>query len=340
LAPDVPVDLPPLSLLELSPVVTGRSSAEALADTTAMAQAADRLGYRRVWVAEHHNMASVASTSPPVLIAHLAAATERIRVGSGGVMLPNHPPLVVAEQFALLEALHPGRIDLGFGRAPGTDQATAAALRRAPHQGAPDDFVHEIQQVWALLGAGPDSPFVATPAPASLPAPWMLGSSVSSAVMAAALGLPYAFAHHFSAENTLPAITTYRERFTPSELAPEPYVLVVSQAVVGDSDEHGRELALPSALQFVDLRRGVRRPMRTVEESREHAWTDEERAFVEHRLSTAAVGSAETVRENLAALATETGADEVMVTVATPELPDRLRTLEALAPVDVSIRSS
>lgn len=336
----VPADLP-LSVLELSVVGSGQSSADALGATTQIARLADRLGYRRLWVAEHHNMAAAASTSPPVLLAHLAAHTDRIRVGSGGVMLPNHPPLVVAEQFALLEALHPGRIDVGLGRAPGTDPRTAAALRRSPAAGAEDEFVRDIQDLWAYLCSGADGAAIAaTPAPSSLPELWILGSSLSSAFVAAALGLPYAFAHHFSADNTLAAVATYRERFRPSELAPEPRVLVTSSAVAADTDAEARELALPGLLHFADLRRGIRRPLRTVAEAREHDWTAPERAFAEQRLESSAVGSAATVRARLDELAEATGADELMIVVQTHGVDERLRTLQLLAPDRAVVRSS
>ncbi len=202
----------PISVLDLATVGSGQSSHEALRASTALAGAADDLGYLRYWVAEHHNFPGVASTSPPVLIAHLAAATSRIRVGSGGVMLPNHAPLVVAEQFALLEALHPDRIDLGLGRAPGTDQRTAAALRRSAGSGELNEFVGDILDVQALMAAPADDDhaFAATPRPTSVPQIWILGSSDASAVVASALGLPYAFANHFSSGNTLAAVNLYR----------------------------------------------------------------------------------------------------------------------------------
>ena len=217
----------PLSVLELATVGSGQSSAEALAATTQVAQAAERLGYSRLWVAEHHNMPAVASTSPPVLIAHLAARTERIRIGSGGVMLPNHAPLVVAEQFAMLEALHPGRIDLGIGRAPGTDQQTALALRRDPAALSAEDFPQHLLDLLGLLGdervdGGLAERFVATPAARSAPEVVLLGSSGFSAQLAGALGLPFNYAHHFGT-HAQAAVELYRDSFRPSA-DPQPAV--------------------------------------------------------------------------------------------------------------------
>src|SRR3954468_13237983 len=211
----------PLSVLDLAIVNEGGSTADALARTTALAQRAEALGYRRFWVAEHHNMPSVASTTPPVLMAHLAASTSTIRVGSGGIMLPNHPALVVAEHIAALEALHPGRIDLGIGRAPGTDPATAAALRRSPGGLAGDEFPAQLGELFAFFsGTFPDDHqyrhITAVPALGNRPEIWLLGSSDYSAEAAGVLGLPFSFAHHFAAANTLPALARYRASFRPS----------------------------------------------------------------------------------------------------------------------------
>ncbi len=337
-SPDLEV---PLSVLDLVGVVAGQSSADALRGSTTTAQAADRLGFRRLWVAEHHNMGAVASTTPPVLIAHLAAHTERIKVGSGGVMLPNHAPLVVAEQFAMLEALHPGRIDLGLGRAPGSDQRTAAALRRAVNAGAEVEFAHEIQLVESYLGSRIDSgaAIVATPAPVSVPEIWVLGSSLSSAVVAAALGLPYAFAHHFSGENTGAALALYRERFEASPSLDHPHVMVTVEALAAEDDATAERLSLPSMLSFIDLRRGLRRPGRTAEESAAHEWTPDELAFVQDRQRNAAIGSRETARAALAALQQRFAADEMMIVVRANGLEERLRTLELLAPAERTVRS-
>jgi luciferase family oxidoreductase group 1 len=235
----------PVGILDTSPVAVGRTSRDALLATTQLAQAADELGYARFWVAEHHAMPAVASTSPGVLIAHLAAATRRIRVGSGGVMLPNHPALVVAEQFAMLEALHPGRIDLGIGRAPGADPATAAALRRTVEGLGAEDFPAELLDVLALLGQTPGgrAPSVrarrllATPGQASTPQAWLLGSSLFSAQLAGELGLPYSYAHHFSTGHTGEAVAAYRSAFRPSAVLEAPYVMVSSSVIIADTAE-------------------------------------------------------------------------------------------------------
>ena len=321
------------SVLELAVVGAGQSTADALRATTEVAQAADRLGYRRLWVAEHHNMIAVASTTPPVLIAHLAAHTGRIRLGSGGVMLPNHAPLVVAEQFAMLEALHPGRIDIGLGRAPGTDPVTASMLRRAGHSGAEPEFAREIQLIEALVAARADqgASVAATPMPTSVPDIWVLGSSLSSAIVASALGLPYAFAHHFSGANTIAATDLYRERFTPSPALAEPRVIVTCEAVAADTDTEAERLYLPAALSYLDLRRNVRAPMRTTEQAGEYAWTDAERAFVRDRMEGAAIGSTATTRTRLDDLAKRTGAGELMLLTRALRTEDRIETLRRLA---------
>ena len=322
----------PLGVLDLAVVGHGQTSRDALLSSTALAQTADRLGYSRYWVAEHHNIASVASTTPPVLIAHLAAATVRIRVGSGGVMLPNHPPLVVAEQFAMLEALHPGRIDLGFGRAPGSDPTTAVALWRRFAAGSEPEFAGEIQAVESLLAAqaGVDD-LIATARAVSVPQIWVLGSSLSSALVAGALGLPYAFAHHFSGEHTVPAVQTYRRQFRPSAVLAEPRVLIATGVVAADTDEEARELALPAALGFLKLRKGVIETTPTAAEVHAYPWTQADRAFVADRLAHAALGTARTVLDTLDDLAAATGADELMLAVQAPDQATRRRTLELVA---------
>ncbi|MBW8767680.1 MAG: LLM class flavin-dependent oxidoreductase, partial [Geodermatophilales bacterium] len=268
----------PLSVLELATVGSGQSSAEALAATTRVAEAADRLGYSRIWVAEHHNMPAVASTSPPVLIAHLAAATDRIKVGSGGVMLPNHAPLVVAEQFALLEALHPGRIDLGIGRAPGTDQHTALALRRDPAALSAEDFPQHLLDLLGLFGdervqGGLADRFAATPAARSAPEVVLLGSSGFSAQLAGALGLPFNYAHHFGT-HAQAAVELYRESFRPSPELRQPYTMITANVLVADTDEEAQRLALPGRLMMLAIRTNRLRPI----PSQAEAEADPERA--------------------------------------------------------------
>jgi luciferase family oxidoreductase group 1 len=322
----------PLSVLELATVGSGQSTADALANTVTVAQAADRLGYRRIWVAEHHNMPAVASTNPPVLIAHLAAVTERITVGSGGVMLPNHAPLVVAEQFALLEALHPGRIDLGIGRAPGTDQYTALALRRDPKALSAEDFPQNLVDVLGLFGderveGGLAERFTATPAAESAPRVVLLGSSGFSAQLAGQLGLPFTFAHHFGNPNTVAALALYREAFRPSPVLAQPYAIVTANTLVADSDEEARRLALPGQLMRLGIRTNRLRPVPSLEE----AAVDPERAAAVAMSSNAVVGSPQTAVTQLRQLAADTGADELMVTASTHGVAERVRSLELLA---------
>src|ERR687889_1790935 len=252
----------PLCILDLAPVAAGRTAAEALAETTALARRADALGFRRFWVAEHHNIPSVASTAPEVLIAHLAASTERIRVGSGGVMLPNHAPLAVAERFAMLEALHPSRIDLGLGRAPGTDLRTAMALRST----SPERFIDQFTELRGHLGAGYGG-MRAISGDHTVPELWMLGSTDGGARIAAALGLPFVFAHHFHPHFTEPALELYRALFEPSDLLDAPRTIVAAGIVVGDDDEHATRLALPGAVAMLRLRQGRPAPIPSVQEA-------------------------------------------------------------------------
>jgi luciferase family oxidoreductase group 1 len=249
-----------MSVLELAPVAFGRTATEALHFTTELAKRVEELGYRRIWVAEHHNMPSIASSSPAVLVAHLAASTSAIRVGSGGVMLPNHPPLVVAEQFGTLESLHPGRIDLGIGRAPGTDQRTALALRRTMAGLSAENFPEELVDLIAYFGDTPRG-ITAVPARGNEPAIWLLGSSGFSAQLAGLLGLPFSFAHHFSSAATVPALELYRTSFRPSRWLSEPYAKIAVNVVCADTDEHARWLAAPAALAFLKLRTGMPEPL-------------------------------------------------------------------------------
>ncbi|HEV7872099.1 MAG: putative Monooxygenase [Modestobacter sp.] len=322
----------PLSVLELSTVGTGQTTVEALAATTQVAQLADRLGYTRIWVAEHHNMPAVASTNPPVLIAHLAAATGRIRVGSGGVMLPNHAPLVVAEQFALLEALHPGRIDLGIGRAPGTDQQTALALRRDPRLLSAEEFPQHLLDLLGLFGddrveGGLAERFSATPAAESAPTVVLLGSSGYSAQLAGQLGLPFTFAHHFGSPNTAAAVDLYRESFQPSAVLDRPYTIVTASTLVATDDDEARRLALPGRLMRLSIRTNRLRPVPSLAE----AEVDPERHAAEAMPSNAIIGGPERAVAELRQLAADTGADELMVTASTHGVTERLRSLELLA---------
>ena len=303
---------------------------EALRATTKLAQRVEELGYHRIWVAEHHNMPSIASSSPAVLIAHLAAATSTIRVGSGGVMLPNHAPLVVAEQFGTLEALHPGRIDLGIGRAPGTDQRTALALRRTPAGLGAEQFPQELTDLIGYF-EGADDKIQAVPGKGNEPAIWLLGSSGFSAQLAGLLGLPFSFAHHFSSANTVPAIELYRSNFRPSRWLDEPYAKVAVNVVCADSDEQARHLAGPAALAFLKLRSGHPEPLVTPDEAAAYPYTELEQLFVEDRWSDQAVGSVDTVRSQLTDLQKRTNADELMLTTMVYDIDDRIRSFELVA---------
>ncbi|MEX0660011.1 MAG: LLM class flavin-dependent oxidoreductase [Egibacteraceae bacterium] len=322
----------PLSVLDLALVGEGQSSRAALEATTEVARTAERLGYTRLWVAEHHNMPAVASTSPPVLMAHLAARTTSIRVGSGGVMLPNHAPLVVAEQFAMLEALHPGRIDLGIGRAPGTDPATAVALRRAPDALGAEDFPTHLAEVMALLGhpAAPPSVgarFAPTPAAETWPQVALLGSSGFSAQLAGMLGLPFAFAHHFSGDNTVPAARLYRSSFRPSPALARPHLIITAGVVVADTQEEADWHAGPARMLLLSLRSGQLRPLPT----QAAAAADPQRDLAASLPTSYIVGPLDTALQALGRLGADTAADELMITTTTYGLEERLASLELLA---------
>ncbi|MEQ8719173.1 MAG: LLM class flavin-dependent oxidoreductase [Acidimicrobiales bacterium] len=323
---------PILSVLDLSPVGAGSTAGDALAASTELARLVERLGYHRLWVAEHHNMPGIASSSPPVLVAHLAASTETIRVGAGGVMLPNHPALVVAEQFGMLEALHPGRIDLGIGRAPGTDAHTAAALRRTEEGLGAEEFPQQLADLFAYF-EGRHGHITAVPAPGFGPAIWLLGSSDYSAQVAGRLGLPFSFAHHFASQNTDAALAVYRRAFEPSPERDAPYSSIGVGVVCADDAERARWLAGPSALAFLKLRMGRPSVLPTPEEAAAYGYSDAERAFVEDRISTMVVGDPDQVRAGLEELAARTGVDELMVTTMVHGAEDRLRSYELLAEV-------
>jgi len=322
----------PLSILDLALVAEGQTTRDALHATEQVAVSVERAGYSRIWVAEHHNMATVASTSPAVLIAHLAAATSHIRVGSGGVMLPNHSPLVVAEQFALLESLHPDRIDLGIGRAPGTDRGTAAVLRRSPDNRDDEDFPHHLIDLMGLLGdprrdTGLWNRFRASPTLDGSPDIFLLGSSGFSAQLAGILGLPFAFAHHFDMGGTVEAVEIYRRNFEPSAKLAEPYVLVTASALAADSGEEATRLAAPNRLRRLGLRTGRVLPLYDPDTALTHSLYPQAAS-----LDTAAlIGCATEVAEGLAELAGRTGASELMLFTSTFALEDRLRSFDLIA---------
>jgi luciferase family oxidoreductase group 1 len=321
----------PLSVLDLAPVASGTTSGEALRRTTELARRTEALGYRRFWVAEHHNMPGIASSAPAVLIAHLAAATSTIRVGSGGVMLPNHAPLVVAEQFGTLEALHPGRVDLGIGRAPGTDQLTALALRRSMEGLSAENFPQELVDLIGYFAGDPAQPTTATPGRGDMPALWLLGSSGFSAQLAGLLGLPFSFAHHFSAANTVPALALYRRRFRPSRWLDQPYAMVAVSVICAEDDDRAEWLAAPAALAFLRLRQGRPQQLPTPEEAAAHPYTAEERTFAAQRRVGQALGSPQTVARQLDALLEATRADELMLTTMVYDIDDRIRSFELVA---------
>jgi luciferase family oxidoreductase group 1 len=326
----------PLSVLDLAPVGEGSTPAAALRSSLLLAAEAERLGYRRYWVAEHHNMPGIASSSPAVLLAHAAGVTESIRLGSGGVMLPNHASLVVAEQFGMLEALHPGRIDLGIGRAPGTDQLTARALRRSPRGLAADDFPEQLVELMGYFsGAFPEGhPYARITAVPGLgygPDLWLLGSSDYSARAAGMLGLPFSFAHHFAAGNTLPALQAYRDAFRPSDDLAEPYVMLGVSVVCAESDDEARWLAGSGALAYLRLRSGHPGRYPTPEEAAEYTFTPHEREAIKGWTSSHVVGDPDAVRDQLAGLAERTGADELMITTLTHSAAARLTSYRLVA---------
>jgi luciferase family oxidoreductase group 1 len=329
----------PLSVLDLAVVRADSSHAEALADTLAVAREADRLGYRRFWVAEHHGMPGIASSSPPVLIGAIAGATERIRVGSGGVMLPNHSSLVVAEQFGTLVALHGDRIDLGLGRAAGTDPLVSATIRRNVGVETVDDFPAQVMELLAYFGTipalegGQGSRIVAVPGMGDSPQLWLLGSSDFSARLAGLMGLPFAFAHHFAGGDQTPlAFDLYRDSFRPSVVLTEPHSMVAVSTLVADSTDEARRLMLPGQLQFLRLRSGHPTRLPSLEEAEAHPWTEGERAFAEQRIRHQAIGTLDEVRAAIDGLAGATSADEVIIVPQGPTLETRLRTLRDLAP--------
>lgn len=314
-----------LSVLDLVPVRTDQFTADALAATVRLAKVADRLGFTRYWVAEHHNMASVGATSPPVVLAYLAAQTSRVRLGSGGVMLPNHAPLAVAEQFALLEAAAPGRIDLGVGRAPGSDPVTSFMLRGnrvGGVEGGLDDFADHLDHVRAMMsGRGVevqlrdgDYLLKATPAAAGQPRLWLLGSSMYSARLAAAKGLPYVFAHHFSGQGTGEALDYYRSAFVPSQWCAQPTTFLTVNAVVADTRGDAMDLILPSLQMMARLRTG--RPLGAVdlvEDAQSAAVSESEQRIIDSGLRRAVVGSAAEAAQQIRSLAQQFCVDEVMV---------------------------
>jgi luciferase family oxidoreductase group 1 len=318
----------PISLLDLAPIIQGSTPGEALRRALDLARHAERWGYRRYWLAEHHNMTGIASAATSVVIAHIAGGTSTIRVGSGGVMLPNHAPLVIAEQFGTLESLFPGRIDLGLGRAPGTDPLTARALRRGDADTFPQD-VMELQAYFRPAAAG--QAVQAVPG-AGLAVPiWLLGSSLFSAQLAAALGLPFAFAAHFAPDLLAEALEQYRSQFRPSASLGEPYSMAAVQVVGAESDANAQRLFTSLQQSFVRLRRGTPGPLPPPVDSMDGLWTSMEKAGVEQAFREAIVGSPATVKKGMDAFVRRTGIDELMVTGSIHDHAARLRSFEIIA---------
>ena len=326
----------PISVLDVAPIVVDGTPAEALRNSVDLVRRAERLGYTRYWVAEHHNLNGIASAATSVVIAHLAQATASIRVGAGGVMLPNHAPLVIAEQFGTLEALHPGRIDLGLGRAPGTDRVTLRALRQDP---TADSFPQDVLELQALLGDPlPGQMVFAIPGVASHVPLWILGSSLYGAQLAAALGLPYAFASHFAPDLLLPALEAYRSRFQPSAQLQEPYAMIAVNVVAADDDAAARRLFTSAQQAFTNVIRGSRGQLPPPIDDIEAYWSPDERAHVSNVLSRSYVGSPDTVQQGLEAVLAETMADELIVAAAIHDHSARVHSYEILAAVRRALR--
>jgi luciferase family oxidoreductase group 1 len=325
-----------LSVLDVSPVSSGSNGAQALRNTLELARLADRLGYQRYWLAEHHSLPTIASSAPEVMIGQVANVTERIRVGAGGIMLPNHAPLKVAEIFRVLEALHPGRIDLGIGRAPGTDPVTATALRRSQSGLGAEDFPERFAELLAFSGDGfpEDHPFrsvVAMPNDVGLPPIWLLGSSGYSATAAGKMGLGYAFASHFSPADPAPAMRAYRENFEPSEDFARPSAILAVAVICGETDEHAQRLASSMELAWVRMRSGNPGPLPSPEEALGYPYTAAERRLADAYRAMQVIGDPSTVRTRIEELSERSLADEVMVTTNVYDHGERLRSYERLA---------
>lgn len=321
----------PFSVLDLSPIVEGGDAAQSFRRTLDLAQHAERWGYKRFWLAEHHSMPGIASAATSVLIGHVAAGTQSIRVGAGGIMLPNHAPLMIAEQFGTLESLYPGRIDLGVGRAPGSDQATARALRRNLASD-PEEFPKDVAELMAYFRPAESGQQVRAVPGERLQVPiWILGSSLFGAQLAAAFGLPYAFASHFAPAQMMQAIELYRVRFRPSEHLARPYVLLGYNVFAADTDEEARFLASSMQQAFIDLRSGHPKRLAPPVENYESMLSPVERSMLDQVLSCSAIGSPATVRAALQAFIARTGADELMITSQIFDHAARLRSYEMTA---------
>lgn len=322
----------PFSVLDLCPIVEGKTAADAFRNTRELAQHAERLGYNRYWLAEHHNMPGIGSSATSILISHVAQATSSIRVGAGGVMLPNHSPLVIAEQFGTLETLYPGRIDLGLGRAPGTDQLTAFALRRN-NMSDGSDFPEMVAELRGYF-----QPYDGTQRVRAIPGEglshipiWLLGSSGFSARLAGRLGLPFSFASHFAPENTMPALEIYRSSFQPSEVLDEPYVMLGMNVVAADTDEEAEKLSTSMQQQFLHLIRNKPSKLQPPVDSMEGLYTEFEKAALESRLRSSIIGGPKKVKEKLQAFIERTKANELIINAQIYDHEARLRSYEIIA---------
>ncbi len=316
-----------LSVLDLAPITEGSDAARSFRNSLELAQHAERLGYRRFWLAEHHGMPGIASAATAVLIGHVAGGTRTIRVGAGGIMLPNHSPLVIAEQFGTLESLYPGRIDLGLGRAPGSDQATSRALRR-DLASDPDGFPQDVVELIDLMSDAPRQAIRAVPGRGLNVPVWILGSSLFGAQLAAALGLPYAFASHFAPAQMMQAVALYRASFKPSAQLDKPYVMLGFNVFAADTDEEAAVLATSMQQAFVNLRTGRPSKLQPPLPGYLEAVPPQARAMLDDVLSCSAIGSPVTVRERLLAFVERTGADELMITSQIFDHQARLRSYE------------
>ena len=320
----------PISILDLAPVILNETPREALRKSLDLAQHAETFGYKRYWVAEHHNMTGIASAATSVVIGYLAGGTSTIRVGSGGIMLPNHSPLVIAEQFGTLESLYPGRIDLGLGRAPGTDSRTLRALRRDPVR--EDSFPQDVLELQALLAPAKSGQAVRAVPGAGTEVPiWILGSSTFGAELAAKLGLPYAFASHFAPDALLPALDIYRRKFQPSKQLDHPYAMVGVNVVAADTDEEARRLFTTIQQSFTNLVRGAGGKLQAPIDNIDDYWTPMEQHHASHMLKYSIIGSPDTVRNGLNSFVELTRADELMIVTSLYDHPARVRSYEIVA---------
>lgn len=322
----------PVSVLDLATIAAGDTTADAFHKSLLFAQHAERLGFTRYWFAEHHNMESVASAATSVLVGFIAGGTSAIRVGSGGVMLPNHAPLVIAEQFGTLASLYPNRIDLGIGRAPGTDQLTSRALRRTL-QGSVDEFPNDVVEVINYLGPkNPEARVRAIPGEGTEVPVWLLGSSTYSAQLAAILGLPFAFAAHFAPTYLHEALETYRANFKPSKFLKEPYAMACINVIAADTDAAAQQLATSFHVLFLGLIRNNRKPLQPPVASMEGIWSDAEKAAVQQMMQYSFIGSAATVQNSLQSFLNETGIDEIMVASHIYDSTAKMKSYELIAP--------